>query len=224
MAKVIGVIQVKGGAGRSTIATNLAGIIGLKGARVALIDSDMPQGTSASWGSLRQQETPIDNLTIETADNHEHLIETAERLASTHDFIVIDGPPRIAEITRATLILSDLCLIPLGTSAAEIWATGDLLTTINEAKEAGQALGKTIDARIVWNRYRAATTAAKEMPDAVKTELGLKALNTRIGYRVAYSDALAQGMTVMEWSDKTAKDEMRDLCIEIGKIIKARLV
>jgi chromosome partitioning protein len=222
MAKIIGVIQVKGGAGRSTLATNLAGAIEI-GASVALIDCDMPQGTSASWGALRQAEHPIGNLTIATADNHEHLIQTAEELAGTHDFIVIDGPPRIAEITRATLILSDLCLIPLGTSAAEIWATTDLLKTIEEAKAAGKETGKSIDARIVWNRYRAATTSAKEMPDAVKTELGLKALNTKMGYRVAYSDALAQGMTVMEWSDRTAKEEMRELCIEIGKIIKARL-
>jgi chromosome partitioning protein len=224
MVKIIGVIQVKGGAGRSTVATNLAGIIGLKGARVALIDSDMPQGTSASWGSLRQAETPIDNLTIATAENHKDLVATAERLAKTHDFIVIDGPPRIAEITRATLILADLCLIPLGTSAAEIWATSDLLKTIGEAKDAAKRIDKTIDARIVWNRYRAATTAGKEMPDAVKAELGLKALNTKIGYRVAYSDALAQGLTVMEWSDRAAKEEMRELCIDIGKIIKAKLV
>jgi chromosome partitioning protein len=223
VAKIIGVIQVKGGAGRSTLATNLAGAIEI-GATVALIDCDMPQGTSASWGALRQAERPIGNLTIATADNHEHLIQTAESLAETHDFIVIDGPPRIAEITRATLILSDLCLIPLGTSAAEIWATSDLLKTIGEAKAAAKQVDKTIDARIVWNRYRGATTAGKEMPEAVKAELGLKALHTKIGYRVAYSDALAQGMTVMEWSDKTAKDEMRDLCIDIGKIIKAKLV
>lgn len=37
-------------------------------------------------------------------------------------------------MTRAALIPSRLCLIPLGASAAELWATGDLLTTINEAK------------------------------------------------------------------------------------------
>jgi chromosome partitioning protein len=221
MAKIIGVIQVKGGAGRSTIATNLAGILETS-AKVALIDCDMPQGTSASWGALRQQEQPISNLTIATAADHDDLVETAQTLAEENDFIVIDGPPRIAEITRAMLILSDLCLIPLGTSAAEIWATTDLLRTINEAKEDGKAYNKTIDARIVWNRYRGTTTSAKEMPQAVKTELGLKALNAKIGYRVAYSDALAQGMTVMEWSDRAAKEEMRDLCIEVGKLIKAK--
>ncbi|MCB1997034.1 MAG: ParA family protein, partial [Rhodoferax sp.] len=48
MAKILGVIQVKGGAGRSTVATNLAGELAKIG-RTVLIDCDMPQGTSASW-------------------------------------------------------------------------------------------------------------------------------------------------------------------------------
>lgn len=217
-AKIIGVIQVKGGAGRSTIATNLAGAIS-KGARTALIDCDMPQGTAASWGALRLQAQPDASLTVATATDHRSLVKTAQGLADGHDFIVIDGPPRIAEVTRAMLILSDLCLVPLGTSAAEIWATGDLLQTINEAK----AAGKAVDARIVWNRYRPSTTSGRELPDAVKAELRLKALQTRLGLRIAYSDALAQGLTVAEWSDRAAKDELHELCVEIGKIIKARL-
>lgn len=219
MAKIIGVIQVKGGAGRSTVATNLAGVIS-KGATVALVDCDMPQGTSASWAAVRRQEALFDgNLTIETATDHKSLVRVVERVAEDHDFVVIDGPPRIAEISRAMLILADLCLIPLGTSAAEIWATADLLKTINEAK----ATGKRVDARIVWNRYRATTTAGKELPDAAKSELGLKAMNTKLGYRVAYSDALARGLTVAEWSDRAAKDEILELAGEIGKIIKARI-
>jgi chromosome partitioning protein len=184
----------------------------------------MPQGTSASWGAIRQDGQQHMNLTIATAKDHQDLVKVAEDLAETHDYIVIDGPPRIAEITRAMLILSDLCLIPLGASAAEIWATSDLLTTINDAKTFGKEIGKKIDARIIWNRYRGTTNAAKEMPAAVKEELGLPALDTKLGYRVAYSDALARGMTVLEWPDRAARDEMEQLCREVGKIIKAKLI
>ena len=45
MTKIIGIIQVKGGAERSTLATNLAGELS-KVDRTAIIDCDMPQGTS----------------------------------------------------------------------------------------------------------------------------------------------------------------------------------
>ena len=48
--KTIGIVQVKGGAGRSTVATTIAGELA-KGATVALVDCDQPQGTSASLGS-----------------------------------------------------------------------------------------------------------------------------------------------------------------------------
>lgn len=214
MAKIIGFIQVKGGAGRSTLATNLAGMIADK-RKVALIDCDMPQGTSASWASIRSAESKAGNLTIATASNHLEMVEQVARLNDDHDAIVIDSPPRIAEMTRAALILSDLCLIPLGASAAEIWATGDLLQTIEQAK----AHKPGVDARIVWNRYRRATRSAHELSDAVKHELDVKEMKTRIGYRVAYSEALARGMTVMEWPDKSARKEMQDLGREVSKLI-----
>jgi len=45
MADIIGVIQVKGGVGRSTIATNLAAILSAAGP-TTLIDCDLPQGTA----------------------------------------------------------------------------------------------------------------------------------------------------------------------------------
>lgn len=216
MTKIVGITQVKGGAGRSTLATNLAG--SLQG-KVALLDCDMPQGTSASWYAIRQgQPELLTSLTLATASNHQELIEKTKQLSQTHDCLVIDCPPRIAELTRATLILSDLCLIPLGTSAAEIWATSDLLKTIGQAK----AVKPTVDARIVWNRYRASTRSAQELSVAVKEELGLPEMSTRLGFRVAYSDALANGLTVLEWSDRAAKEEMQALTKEVTNIIAGK--
>lgn len=217
MAKVIGVIQVKGGVGRSTIATNMAGAMSEKN-KTVLIDCDMPQGTSASWFSIRQQQNRAGKLTVVTARDHKELVKEVERLSADHQVVIIDCPPRIAEMTRAALILSDLCLIPLGASAPEIWATSDLMTTIEEAKR----VKSSVDARLVWNRYRSTTSSAQELSAAVRTGLGLAEMDTKLGFRVAYSDALARGLTVMEWSDRAAKDEMTKLTIETTKILKVR--
>ena len=217
MAKVIGVIQVKGGVGRSTIATNIAGVMALKN-KTALIDCDMPQGTSASWYSIREQQGKTGSLTAATAKDHKELVQQVERLSADHQLIIIDCPPRIAEITRAALILSDLCLIPIGASAPEIWATSDLLTTIEEAKKIKPA----VDARLIWNRYRATTSSAQELSTAVHIGLGLAELKTKIGMRVAYSDALARGMTVLEWTDKAARDEIGQIATEVAQILRTR--
>ncbi len=215
MAKIIGIIQVKGGAGRSTIATNLAGMLAAEGRKVALIDCDMPQGTSASWAAIRRGEDLVGDMTIATASNHVELVERVKALDAGHDYLVLDAPPRIAEMTRAALILSRLCLIPLGASAAELWATGDLLTTIDEAK----AIKPEVDARILWTRFRGSTKSAQELSAAARGELGLKELSNKIGYRVAFPEALARGMTVLEWGERTARVEFQAVGKEIKKIL-----
>jgi chromosome partitioning protein len=217
MTQIVGIIQVKGGVGRSTIATNLAAIFSLK-KQTALIDCDLPQGTSASWYAVRKSEVPPANLTLATARDYRELVTITKELATDHRYIVIDAPPRIAEMTRAIIVMSSLCLVPLGASAAEIWSTADLLTTIDTAR----TFRKDIDVRIVWNRFRAHTREASDLSKAASKELGLKELGTRLGYRVAYSEALARGLSVDEWLDRTAHAEIRALAAEIKGILKEK--
>lgn len=212
-AKTIGVIQVKGGAGRSTLSTNLAGELSKIG-RTVLIDCDMPQGTSASWFALRDQAGKAGALHLDTANTHRELVEKVQQYADA-DYIVLDGPPRIAELTRAILILADACLIPVGASAAEIWATTDILTLIREAEKV-----KPITARMVWTRYRSFTKLAKELSDAAQEQLGLDALQTTLGLRVSYPDALGSGLTAAEVSDPSARAEVRDLAAEVVNLVK----
>jgi chromosome partitioning protein len=119
-------------------------------------------------------------------------------------------------MTRAIIIMSTLCLVPLGASAAEIWSTADLLETINAAR----VYRANIDVRIVWNRFRAYTREANDLSEAARNELGLKELTTRLGYRVAYSEALARGLAVNEWLDKTAHTEILALAAEVKGILK----
>lgn len=213
MTMVIGVIQVKGGAGRSTVSTNLAGELSKQG-KTVLIDCDMPQGTSASWFAVRQQAGKAGNLIADTATNHRELVAKVEQYQDA-DFIVLDGPPRIAELTRAILVLADLCLIPVGASAAEIWATSDLLTLIEEAKKV-----KSVNAQMIWTRYRPHTRLAQDLSEMATKELGLEALGVKLGMRVAYMEALGEGLTVAELSEPSARAEAKFLAAEVQKILR----
>ncbi len=215
MTQIVGIIQVKGGVGRSTIATNLAAVFSEK-KPTALIDCDLPQGTSASWYAVRNSELPPTNLSLATAHDYHELVTRAKELAREHRYIIIDAPPRIAEMTRAIIVMSTLCLVPLGASAAEIWSTSDLLKTI----QAARGYRPDIDVRIVWNRFRARTREAGDLSEAARNELGLKELDTRLGYRVAYSEALARGLAVNEWLDRTAHSEIVALAAEVRGILK----
>ena len=211
--KVISLVQQKGGSGRSTLATNIAGILS-KAHDVTLIDCDVPQGTSASWYAIRREDNHPGNLNVLTADSYTSLVNQVHGL--TTDYLILDAPPRVEEITRAILMLSDLLLIPLGASAAEIWATTDLLDTIQDAEKTH----KSLITRIVWNRYRGYTKSAQELSKAVNTGLPVKSCKTKLGYRVAYAEALGRGLTVAEWSNMTARQEIVALTAEIVKLLK----
>ena len=219
MPKVIGVIQIKGGAGRSTVSTNLAGELSKQG-KTVLIDCDMPQGTSASWYAVRQHADTkqsqlfSENLIADTAANHRELVAKVEQYQDV-DYIVLDGPPRIAELTRAILVLADLCLVPVGASKAEIWATSDLLALVEEAKKV-----KPVKARMVWTRHRPHTRLAQELSELAAEELGLAALSTSMGMRVSYMQALGEGLTVAELAEPSAKAEIRLLTAEVKKLLR----
>ena len=218
MAKIIGVIQVKGGAGRSTVATNIAGELAKIG-RTVLIDGDMPQGTSASWYAIREQAGKAggtdNNLVADTAADHRELIAKVEQYKPDADFIVLDGPPRIAEMTRAIMVLADLCLVPVGASVAEIWATADVLAIIEQAKKV-----RAIDARMIWTRHRSFTNLAKELTEQASKELGRPILQPPMALRVAYQEALGTWLTVAETPDQNARIELRFLIAEIKRILR----
>jgi len=204
---------VKGGAGRSTVSTNLAGELSKVG-KTVLIDCDMPQGTSASWYAVRQQKGRQGNLQADTATDHTELIKKVKAHKDA-DYIILDGAPRIAEMTKAILILADLCLVPVGASNAEIWATSDILAIINEANAV-----KPVEARMLWTRYRAHTRLAQELSGLASEELGLQALTASTGMRVAYMQALGEGLTVTELADTSARDEVKALTKEVQQLLR----
>jgi hypothetical protein len=65
--------------------------------------SDAPRirDTSASWAAIRLQDKP-DSLTARTAFSYPQLVKMVQELEAEHDLIVIDAPPRIAEMQRQT--------------------------------------------------------------------------------------------------------------------------
>jgi len=158
----------------------------------------------------------IGSLVADTATSYRELVAKVEQYAKA-DYIVLDGPPRIAELTRAILMLADLCLVPVGASKAEIWATGDILELIEEAKKVNQ-----VKARMIWTRHRPHTKLAQGLSELAKHELGLAALGTSLGMRVAYMEALGEGLTVAEMADQHAKIEARFLVEEVKRLLKAR--
>jgi chromosome partitioning protein len=147
--------------------------------------------------------------------DHQELIQKVSNDKST--FLVLDSEPRLKEIARAMIMLSDLVLIPVATSAAEVWATGDVIQLLEEAKKV-----RKVEARLVWSRHRANTKLAKEVMAEVQKVLGVGFLKTSLGLRVAYQEALGLGLTGAEMSDKMAKEEVNQLVKEVLSIVGSK--
>ena len=105
-------------------------------------------------------------------------------------------------------------LVPAGASMADLWATGDVLAMVTEAKAV-----KRIKARLVWTRHRGFTNQAKALTEQAKAELGIKPLDTAMGLRVAYVDALGAGLTAAETPDAQARAEVQALIAEVCAIL-----
>jgi chromosome partitioning protein len=196
----IAVVQLKGGAGRSTIATNLA--VGLD---AVLIDADPPQYSAAAWGAVRGVE-------VTAVASHRELFDRVPLLGT----VVIDCPPRFAEMTRAALGLADLVLIPVTPGAGDIWAISDLLPIIREAEQ----LDPDLIVRLVWNKYRAHVGSEAELVAEASRGLGIKPCRAVLGYRAAYPKAFIEGLSVLEGGDPKAREEMAALVSEVERLTR----
>ncbi len=210
MAKFISVAQLKGGAGKSTIATNLAGCLARE-FRTGLIDADMPQGTSMRWAALREDP----RLTVVTAESAADLAREAEALDDLCDVVVIDLPPRSLKFLREIMPFTDLVIMPLTASAPDVWATEQLVEVVREAKKTS----KRLKARLVWNRLRA-SKASDAFLAGTGEALRAKELSSHLASRTAYVEAMGRGLTVTEWSDAKARAEFETFLGEVREQLR----
>ena len=96
---IVALLNQKGGVGKTTLATHIAGELALRGQNVILLDAD-PQGSSLDWTQRRSQQG-LPRLFSAVGLARETLHQEAPELARRADHVIIDGPPRIAALARA---------------------------------------------------------------------------------------------------------------------------
>ena len=133
---IIALLNQKGGVGKTTLATHLAGELAMQGQSIILLDAD-PQGSALDWTQRRQQ-NGLPHLFGAVGLARETLHQEAPELARRADHIIIDGPPRIAALARSALLAADLALIPVQPSPYPIFNIFHthlpILGTLAEAK------------------------------------------------------------------------------------------
>jgi len=159
---VIVVANPKGGVGKTTLSTNLAGWFAARGDRVMLGDVDRQQ-SSRTWLDLRPAGLPP-IATWETT--HDHVVRPPK--GTTH--VVLDTPAglhgkRLDEVMK----LADKVLIPLQPSIFDIHATSDFVRQLAEHRRS-----ERVAMAIVGMRTREGTIATDQLRhflDTVKLPL-----------------------------------------------------
>jgi chromosome partitioning protein len=158
---VIVIANPKGGVGKSTIATNLAGYLASRGHKVMLGDADVQQ-SSRAWLALRRPPLPkIEAWEIEGG----HVAKPPK--GTTH--IVLDTPAGFSgKRFEKALDIADKIVVPLQASMFDILATQDFLQKLAAYK------GKA-DVVVLGMRVNIRTRAAEQLTNYVNG-LGLPVL------------------------------------------------
>jgi chromosome partitioning protein len=209
----ISVVNQKGGCGKTTLATSLASAAHLGGARTLLVDMDR-QGSALDWSAARSERSVLAGLTVVKADKAMPLPRLRE-MARGYDVAVLDGPPRLGDVTRAACVACDVAVIPVRPGPFDVWAASETLALLDEADVVRSELGRRKVRRFfVVNCAATGTVLAREAPGALEEHGELAGI---VHTRIAFPEASAVGETVLTTEpDGPASFEIRRVYKALG--------
>ncbi|WP_420594997.1 ParA family protein [Deinococcus sp.] len=197
--KTLGIVNQKGGVGKTTTAINLAAYLAAGGRRVLLLDMD-PQGNATSGLGLRGVEaglyealseperaaelivetgqerlsllpaTPdLAGAGVELADTPYALRELLERLGD-YDLAIIDAPPSLGPLTINVLAAADALVIPLQAEYYALEGLAGLTETVERVRSALNPKLRVLG--VAMTMYDGRTNLAQEVEQSVRQHFG----------------------------------------------------
>lgn len=185
------VANTKGGCGKTTVSTNLAGFLASLGNSVAISDLDR-QKSATQW--LKRRPESLNKIDLYNA---------SDKIKKT-DWLVIDAPAGIRnDKLKSAVKLADCIIVPIQPSAFDSGATQSFLEILLEEKAVRKE--KTFVA-LVGMRVNQRTNAANSLSEFMDST-GFPVLSKLRNAQV-YVNAAENGMTIFDMPASQVKQDL----------------
>lgn len=200
---------IKGGTGKTTLATNLAVLnVHLK-RKTLLVDAD-DQGSASDWADQRESYHGKSDRKFHASFPTisllgKNLYQQILKIKDDYEDIFIDTGGRDTVSQRSALTIADCYVIPFKPRSVDIWTVGKVLDIVQEIKTINPDLKVIVcinqaDPKGIDNEE--ALKILEEIPD-------FKCATTFLGYRKSFANAASMGLGIWELDkDLKAKDEL----------------
>lgn len=208
-AVLVAVGNQKGGVGKTTLAVNLACSFAGRGA-VVIVDAD-PQATALEWAEGGNLPARVVAIPLDDAADPATWARAVAALEA--DAVVIDLPPQRGAAMAAALALSDVLVVPVTPSGADLRATERTLELVAEARR--RRGGKLPRVLLVPSKVDRRTAAGREI-EGVLHDLG-----EPVGPMVAQRSAMVDAFSARQWVGDYARKSPGHVEIEaVGAVVR----
>ena len=202
MATIIAVANKKGGSGKTTTATNLAGAFVARGYRTLIVDADGSQASAYSWRRTGEGVGCSYEVLGLQSTNVRNFLKAALAV-DPYDVVLIDCPPRDpgekdGEVLRNAVLVSNAVLIPVIPSGHDLRALVGFLQWLLAIRETTRP---DLELLAFINNRDVRTNSAKRARTQLVLNLAglpIRVLESAIAHREDIRRTADAGLTIFE--------------------------